>query len=172
MATSLARPLASLPADRQRAILGVSGGRDSTLAALVAARALDLLGLPRRNLIGATLPGFGTTEPTRKAARRMIDALGATVREVSITEIASAVFAGIGHDARLEDLTFENVQAWAHKMKLFAIASQEGGIDLGTGDLRDRALGWSTYGGDWRMPPDASPRVWLDEAESIPLTSP
>jgi NH3-dependent NAD+ synthetase len=81
-------------------------------------------------------------------ADRLIEALGATAREASITEVAGAIFTGIGHDPQVEDLTFENVQAWARKMTLFAIASQEGGIDLGTGDLSEIALGWCTYGGD------------------------
>jgi NAD+ synthase (glutamine-hydrolysing) len=109
---------------------------------------LDLLGLPRARIFGVTMPGFGTSTRTYANACALVRALGATLREIDITRIAEQVFAAIGHDPRAEDVTFENVQAWARKFLLFAIASEERGIDLGTGDLSELALGWSTYGGD------------------------
>ena len=147
-ATSLARRLMALPEERRRVVIGVSGGQDSTEALLVATHAMDLLHLPRSCIFGVTLPGFGTTKRTYENACALVRTLGATLREIDITGIAGDVFSAIGHDPAVEDLTFENVQAWARKFVLFAIAGQERGIDLGTGDLSELALGWSTYGGD------------------------
>ena len=147
-ATSLARRIETLPEDARRVILGVSGGQDSAQALLVAAHAMDLLGLPRSRIIGVTLPGFGTSRRTYENACALVRALGATLREVDIKSIASEVFASIGHDPKVEDVTFENVQAWTRKFLLFSLASQERGIDLGTGDLTELALGFATYGGD------------------------
>ena len=148
MASAVARRLLALPDDARRAVLGVSGGRDSTLALLVAVRAMDLLGLPRREVIGVTMPGFGTSERTRRVAAALVRALGARLEEVDIRPIADRVFAAVGHDPAIEDLTFENVQAWARKFVLFSIASRARAIDLGTGDLSELALGFATYGGD------------------------
>jgi len=147
-ATSLARRLMALPPETRRVVLGVSGGQDSTHALLVVAHALDLLGLPRDRILALTMPGLGTTERTRRNAVRLIGAIHATHREISISALSEAVYAAIGHPPELEDLTFENVQAWLRKMLLFATASQEKGIDVGTGDLSEIALGWCTYGGD------------------------
>ena len=147
-ATSLARRIETLPEDARRVILGVSGGQDSAQALLVAAHAMDLLGLPRSRIIGVTLPGFGTSRRTYANACALVRALGATLREVDIKSIASEVFASIGHDPKVEDVTFENVQAWTRKFLLFSLASHERGIDLGTGDLTELALGFATYGGD------------------------
>ncbi len=147
-ATSLARRLQALPPERRRVVLGISGGQDSTHALLVAAHAADLLGLGRDRIIALTMPGLGTTERTRSNARRLIQALHATVREIPIGQLSEAVFAAIGHPPHDEDVTFENVQAWLRKFLLFATASQRRGIDLGTGDLSEIALGWCTYGGD------------------------
>jgi NAD+ synthase (glutamine-hydrolysing) len=147
-ATSLARRLTALPADARRVVIGISGGQDSTEALLVAVHAMDLLHLPRASVLGVTMPGFGTSNRTYTNACRLVRALGATFREIDITPIAGQVLAAVGHDARVEDLTFENVQAWTRKFLLFAIASREQGIDLGTGDLSELALGWATYGGD------------------------
>ena len=146
--TALARRLVSLPDDARRVVLGVSGGQDSTLAALVAVHALDLLGMPRTQLVAATMPGFGTSDRTYRNARALIGALGATAQEIPIRDIARSVFSAVGHDAQAQDVTFENVQAWTRKFLLFSLASQHRGIDLGTGDLSELALGWSTYGGD------------------------
>jgi NAD+ synthase (glutamine-hydrolysing) len=147
-ATSLARRLDSLPPDARRAVIGVSGGQDSTHALLVAAHAMDLLNLERRRIVAVTMPGFGTTERTRGNARRLSEAIGATFREVPITTLSTAVYDAIGHPPEREDVTFENVQAWLRKLLLFATASQQRGIDIGTGDLSEIALGFATYGGD------------------------
>ncbi len=148
MTTSLARRLLALPEDGRRVVLGVSGGQDSTLALLVAAHALDLLELPRTNLVGVTMPGFGTSARTRENATALVRAIGATFRSVDIRSLAGGVFAAIGHDPERHDVTYENVQAWTRKFLLFSFASETRGIDLGTGDLSELALGWSTYGGD------------------------
>src|SRR6058998_2697553 len=147
-ATSLARRLLALPEDGRRVAIGVSGGQDSTEALLVAAHAMDLLGLPRTHIFGVTMPGFGTSRGTYENACALVRALGATLREIDITQIAERVFEAIGHDPGREDHTFENVQAWTRKFLLFALTSREGAIDLGTGDLSEQALGWATYGGD------------------------
>src|SRR5438093_7199507 len=147
-ATSLARRLLALPEDGRRVVIGISGGQDSTEALLVAAHAMDLLGLPRTRIFGVTMPGFGTSRGTHDNARALVRALGATLREIDITKTADQVFEAIGHDPAREDHTFENVQAWTRKFLLFALTSREGAIDLGTGDLSELALGWATYGGD------------------------
>src|SRR5262249_45561702 len=147
-ATWRGRGLLALPAEQRRVVIGISGGQDSAEALLVAEHAMDLLGLPRANVIGVTMPGFGTSRRTYENACALVRALGATFREVDITRIADQIFAAIGHDPRTEDVTFENVQAWTRKFLLFALASHERGIDLGTGDLSELALGWATYGGD------------------------
>jgi NAD+ synthase (glutamine-hydrolysing) len=147
-ATSLARRLQALPEGARRAVIGISGGQDSTEALLVAVHAMDLLGLPRSHVLGVTMPGFGTSKRTYENACALVRALGAQLRDIDITRIAGQVFAAIGHDPATEDVTFENVQAWARKFLLFALASEERGIDLGTGDLSELALGWATYGGD------------------------
>jgi NAD+ synthase (glutamine-hydrolysing) len=147
-ATSLARRLTALPPESRRLMVGVSGGQDSTHALLVGAHALDLLGLERSRIWALTLPGFGTTDRTRGNAQRLIGAIKATARDIPITQLSEAVFEAIGHPLDLEDATFENVQAWLRKLLLFATASQEKGIDVGTGDLSEIALGFATYGGD------------------------
>ncbi len=147
-ATALARRLLALPADARRMVLGVSGGRDSAQALLVAVHAMDLLGLPRRDVIGVTMPGFGTSDGTYTIACDLVRALGCTLREIGIRELAQGMFGAIGHDPAVEDVTFENVQAWMRKMVLFSVASQTRAIDLGTGDLSELALGFATYGGD------------------------
>jgi NAD+ synthase (glutamine-hydrolysing) len=147
-ATSLARRLQALPEDGRRVVIGISGGQDSTEALLVAVHAMDLLGLPRTHVIGVTMPGFGTSKRTYENACALVRALGATLREIDITRLAGQVFAAIGHDPATEDVTFENVQAWARKFLLFSLASETRAIDLGTGDLSELALGFATYGGD------------------------
>lgn len=147
-ATSLAQRLESLPEERRRIVIGVSGGQDSTHALLVAAHAVDLLGLGRERIVAVNMPGLGTTERTRANARRLIEAIRATYRELPISSLSGAVFEAIGHPPDRHDVTFENVQAWLRKLLLFATAAQREGIDLGTGDLSEIALGWNTYGGD------------------------
>jgi NAD+ synthase (glutamine-hydrolysing) len=126
----------------------VSGGRDSAQALLVAIHAVDLLGLPRDHVVGVTMPGLGTSERTYRAACALVRAVGATLREIGIGDLTGHMFHAIGHDDAVENVTFENVQAWLRKMLLFSVASQVGGIDLGTGDLSELALGFTTYGGD------------------------
>lgn len=147
-ATALARRLTALPPEARRAVIGVSGGQDSTHALLVAAHALDLLGLGRDRLLAITMPGLGTTPRTRANAERLARALGAELRTIGIAELSHHVFAAIGHPPEQEDATFENVQAWLRKLLLFASAAQHRGLDVGTGDLSEIALGWCTYGGD------------------------
>jgi len=147
-ATSLARRLTALPPEARKIVVGVSGGRDSAHALLVAAHAVDLLGLDRSQIVGVTLPGLGTTARTHDNARRLIAALRATAREIPIGRLSESVYEAIGHPLEVEDVTFENVQAWLRKLLLFATASQKKGIDIGTGDLSEIALGFATYGGD------------------------
>jgi NAD+ synthase (glutamine-hydrolysing) len=147
-ATSLARRLVALPEDMRRVVIGLSGGQDSTEALLVAAHAMDLLGLPRTRIIAVTMPGFGTSRRTYENASALARALRVGFREIDVTRLSEHVFGAIGHDPKREDLTFENVQSWARKFLLFSLACQERGIDLGTGDLTELALGWATYGGD------------------------
>jgi NAD+ synthase (glutamine-hydrolysing) len=147
-ATSLARRLTALPEDGRHIVVGLSGGRDSTHALLVAVHAMDLLGLPRAGVTALTMPGFGTSDATYTAACALARALGVSLREIGISELASSVFEALGHDPAVEDVTFENVQAWMRKVLLFSTASQVRGIDLGTGDLSELALGFATYGGD------------------------
>ncbi len=147
-ATSLARRLLSLREDRRRLIIGVSGGQDSTHTLMVAVHAIDLLGLPRTNIVALTMPGFGTSDRTHDNALRLMEALGVTRREVPIAPVAQALFQAAGHDPAIEDSVFENVQAWSRKMIEFSTSCQEGGIDLGTGDLSELMLGWCTMFGD------------------------
>ena len=148
-ATALAQRLRSLPEDARRLVVGVSGGRDSTQALLVAVHAMDLLGLPRTRRRRRHHAGLRHLDAhVRRRPAPSTRALGATLREIGIREPSQAMFAAIGHDDAVEDVTFENVQAWTRKMVLFSVASQVRGIDLGTGDLSELALGFATYGGD------------------------
>jgi NAD+ synthase (glutamine-hydrolysing) len=134
----------------KRLVIGVSGGLDSTQALIVAAKAVDRLGLPRAGIVACTLPGFGTSVATRANAIRLIEALGATHREIDIRPAAQKMLADLGHPfargEKVYDLTFENVQAGLRTDYLFRLAGQEGGFVVGTGDLSELALGWCTYG--------------------------
>lgn len=136
--------------DHPKVVIGVSGGLDSTHALIVAARAMDAEGRPRSDILAFTLPGFATGEHTRGNAIRLSKALGVTFAEIDIRPTAELMLTEIGHPyARGEavyDVTFENVQAGLRTDYLFRIANQRGGIVLGTGDLSELALGWSTYG--------------------------
>ena len=145
-ATGLATRLQA--AHCKKAVIGVSGGLDSTLALLVATRALDLLSLPRENLIAVTMPCFGTTRRTRTNAHKLSEALGAALREIDITAAVEQHFMDIGHDPALHDTTFENCQARERTQVLMDIANQVNGLVVGTGDLSELALGWATYNGD------------------------
>lgn len=130
------------------AVIGVSGGLDSTLALLVTVRAFDLLGLDRHGIIAVTMPGFGTTDRTHGNATTLSDALGVQLREVSIVAAVRQHFADIGHDESVHDVTYENCQARERTQIIMDIANKEGGMVIGTGDLSELALGWATYNGD------------------------
>ncbi len=130
------------------AVVGVSGGLDSTLALLVTVRAFDLLGLDRNGIIAVTMPGFGTTDRTHGNATTLSDALGVQLREVSIVPAVRQHFADIGHDESIHDVTYENCQARERTQIIMDIANKEGGMVIGTGDLSELALGWATYNGD------------------------
>lgn len=130
------------------AVVGISGGLDSTLALLVTARAFDMLGLPRKGIVAVTMPGFGTTDRTYSNAVAMIKSLGATFKEVPIAKAVMQHFADIDHDASIHDVTYENSQARERTQILMDIANQANGFVIGTGDLSELALGWATYNGD------------------------
>ncbi len=147
-ATSLARRLEVLPVEKRKVTIGVSGGLDSTQALLVAAKTMDLLKLPRSNIVGITMPGFGTSDRTYQNAVDLIRAVGATFKEISIKEVSKLIFKSVGHSENKHDITFENTQAWSRKYVELATASEEGGIVLGTGDLSELWLGWCTMYGD------------------------
>ena len=130
------------------AIIGISGGLDSTLALLVAVMAFDRLGWSRDRIIGVTMPGFGTTSRTKNNAWDLMQTLGITCREISIKAACEQHFADINHDAAVHDATYENSQARERTQILMDLANKEGGIVIGTGDLSELALGWATYNGD------------------------
>lgn len=132
----------------QRLVLGISGGLDSTLALLVSLRAMELLTLPRKNILCVTMPGFGTTGRTYDNAVELIRCIGADFREIDIRPACLQHMADIGHDPALHDITFENTQARERTQILMDLANQEGGILVGTGDLSELALGWCTYNAD------------------------
>lgn len=129
-------------------VMGISGGLDSTLALLVAARAFDTLGFDRKGIIGVTMPGFGTTGRTKNNAVKLMELLGVTMREISIVPAVEQHFKDISHDPSIQDVTYENAQARQRTYLLMDIANQSGGMVLGTGDLSELALGWATYNGD------------------------
>ncbi len=130
------------------AVIGVSGGLDSTLALLVATHAFDTLGLDRRGIVGITMPGFGTTDRTYTNALKMIDALGVTRREISIRKACEQHFADIGLPDDDRSVTYENSQARERTQILMDVANMLGGMVIGTGDMSELALGWATYNGD------------------------
>jgi len=135
-------------ANCKSAVVGISGGLDSTLALLVTARAFDLLGIDRKNIISVTMPCFGTTDRTYQNACLMTQKLGATLREVNIKEAVRVHFRDIGQPEEKHDVTFENAQARERTQVLMDIANQTGGMVIGTGDMSELALGWATYNGD------------------------
>jgi NAD+ synthase (glutamine-hydrolysing) len=132
----------------ERLVIGLSGGLDSTLALLVAVRALDVLGLPRSRVQALTMPGFGTSARTRGNAERLADACGVALDTIDITDGCRQQFRDIGHDADARDVTFENVQARYRTMILMNRANQLRAVVVGTGDLSEIALGWNTFNGD------------------------
>lgn len=129
-------------------VIGISGGLDSTLALLVAAKTMDKLGRNRKDIIAITMPGFGTTDRTYNNALSLMRSLGVTLREISIKDACIQHFKDINHDINVHDVTYENSQARERTQILMDIANQEGGIVVGTGDLSELALGWATYNGD------------------------
>ena len=131
-----------------RAVIGLSGGLDSTLALLVTVRAFDLLGLPRDGVIAVTMPGFGTTDRTYNNACELARTVDAELREIGIAASVRQHFSDIGHDESVHDVTYENAQARERTQILMDVANQEGGLVIGTGDLSELALGWATYNGD------------------------
>lgn len=130
------------------AVVGISGGLDSTLALLVCVKTFDKLGWPRKGIVGVTMPGFGTTDRTYTNALDLMTSLGVTVREVSIKKACLQHFEDIGHDAAVHDVVYENSQARERTQILMDIANQTWGLVIGTGDLSELALGWATYNGD------------------------
>ena len=132
----------------RHAVIGLSGGLDSTLALLVTVRAFDLLELDRKGIIAVTMPGFGTTDRTHDNAVRLAETLGADLHEISIAAAVRQHFSDIGHDESVHDVTYENSQARERTQILMDVANQAGGLVIGTGDLSELALGWATYNGD------------------------
>jgi len=131
-----------------KAVIGISGGLDSTLALLSTVEAFDRAGWDRRDIIAVTMPGFGTTSRTKNNAVTLCERLGVTLRRIDITPLARAEFEAIGHDEAQHDVTYENVQARVRTSLLMNTANKEGALVIGTGDLSEIALGWSTYNGD------------------------
>lgn len=129
-------------------VLGISGGLDSTLALLVCVKTFDKLGWSRKGIVGVTMPGFGTTDRTHNNAVTLMESLGVTIREVSISAAVEQHFKDIGHDMSVHDVTYENSQARERTQILMDLGNQLGGLVIGTGDLSELALGWATYNGD------------------------
>lgn len=130
------------------AVIGISGGLDSTLALLVTVMAFDKLGWDRKRIIGITMPGLGTTLRTKSNAEDLMAGLGVTSRKISINKAVAQHFEDIGQDPEIQDVTFENCQARERTQILMDIANKKNGIVVGTGDLSEMALGWATYNGD------------------------
>ena len=129
-------------------VLGISGGLDSTLALLVCVKTFDKLGLPRKGIVGVTMPGFGTTDRTYHNALSLMASLQVTTKEISIKDACIQHFQDIGHDMSVHDVTYENGQARERTQILMDYANKLGGLVIGTGDLSELALGWATYNGD------------------------
>lgn len=130
------------------AVIGISGGLDSTLALLVLARAFDMLNIPRKNILSVTMPCFGTTDRTYNNACLLTEKLGAELREVVIKEAVAIHFRDLDHDANQHDVTYENSQARERTQILMDLANKYNGLVIGTGDMSELALGWATYNGD------------------------
>ena len=129
-------------------MIGVSGGLDSTLALMIAARAVDLLGLPRETLIAVSMPCFGTTARTKSNSEILADELRAERRTIPISAAVRQHFADIGHNENNRNVVYENAQARERTQVLMDIANAENGMVVGTGDMSELALGWATYNGD------------------------
>ncbi len=163
-----------------RLVLGVSGGLDSAVALLVAARAQQLAGAPAADILAVTLPGFGTTPRTLKNAQELAVSVGATFETVDITATVRSHFADIGHDENTQDVVYENAQARMRTLVLMDMANQRDGFVVGTGDLSELALGWATYGGDHLsmysvnagVPKTLLPHLVLHEISRLPQLAP
>lgn len=131
-----------------KAVIGISGGLDSTLALLVVLKTFDMLNIPRTNILTITMPGFGTTDRTYNNAVHLCKELGTTFREINIVDACLQHFKDIDHPVEKHDVTYENVQARERTQILMDVANKEGGLLIGTGDLSELALGWCTYNGD------------------------
>ncbi|MEG0771688.1 NAD(+) synthase [Clostridium sp.] len=131
-----------------KAVIGISGGLDSTLALLVVVKTFDMLSIPRKNIVTITMPGFGTTDRTYTNALDLCRHLGTDLREINIVDASLQHFKDIGHPVELHDVTYENVQARERTQILMDLANKEAGLLIGTGDLSELALGWCTYNGD------------------------
>ncbi|WP_129699185.1 NAD(+) synthase [Parabacteroides goldsteinii] len=130
------------------AVVGISGGLDSTLALLVTVMTFDALNIPRNQILGITMPGFGTTDRTYTNACDLIRSLGVTLKEISIKDACLQHFKDISHNPSVHDVTYENSQARERTQILMDVANQKNGLVIGTGDLSELALGWATYNGD------------------------
>lgn len=165
----------------QKAVIGISGGLDSTLALLVIVKTFKLLNFPMKNIVTITMPGFGTTDRTYNNAVTLCKELGCDFREINIVKAALQHFEDIGHDAKIHDVTYENVQARERTQILMDIANKEGGLLIGTGDLSELALGWCTYNGDHMSMYSVNPSIpktlvrylvkYVAENESTPIAS-
>ena len=129
-------------------VVGISGGLDSTLALLVCVKTFDKLKLPRKGIMGVTMPGFGTTDRTHSNAVTLMDSLGISQMEINISDAVKQHFKDIGHDINVHDVTYENSQARERTQILMDLSNKLGGLVIGTGDLSELALGWATYNGD------------------------
>ena len=129
-------------------VIGISGGLDSTLALLVAAEAMKLLGKPSSDILGITMPGFGTTDRTYNNAIKLMESLGVTIKEISIRDACIQHMKDIEHDPDVQDITYENTQARERTQILFDMANKHNCLLVGTGDLSELAMGWCTYNGD------------------------
>lgn len=132
----------------KKIVVGISGGLDSSLALLVAVNAFDYLGLDRKGILAFTMPGLHTSDRTKKNANKLMDLLGVTSKEINLKDHINDHLKLLGHDGKTQDTTYENSQARARTMILMNMANKENAIVLGTGDLSEIALGWSTYNGD------------------------
>ncbi|MEY3001639.1 MAG: hypothetical protein RLZZ428_14, partial [Pseudomonadota bacterium] len=131
-----------------KAVIGISGGLDSTLALLSTHKAFEIMGWDKTEIIAVTMPGFGTTTRTKSNAEKLCEALGVTLKTIDITGLSLQEFEAIQHDKEEHSVTYENVQARARTSILMNLANKLGGLVIGTGDLSEIALGWSTYNGD------------------------
>ena len=143
----------------KKAVIGISGGLDSTLALLVIAKTFEILGYDNKDIVTITMPGFGTTDRTYNNALTLCKELGCDLREINIVNAALLHFEDIGHDKDIHDVTYENVQARERTQILMDLANKEGGILIGTGDLSELALGWCTYNGDHMSMYSVNPSV-------------